>query len=132
MCFYKYAETVEEAKAFIKNVNVAKEDIPVYKLVYDNGNGVDGEYRSGVKDFIYQRGKTYSSKTKFWQKKFGVRRDEIIIQIDRGLHSYTTKELAASYQEYSQIMVKMIVPRGASYYINGDVMVSNKIYFPTI
>lgn len=104
------------------NLIEAKRSITVYKLLYRDE---DGSYKSVVQDFLYEPYQIVKSLIKvrsyFCDQSQGG-------YVTTGLHAYRSlKHAMDSYLWNAQgnnVIVKMIIPKGAHYYIgtNGDIV----------
>lgn len=120
-------KTKKEAITFSKKPKKAIKDITVYKVLnLDN--------RSIYEKFLYEKGKEYY---RYGEKLFGISvykqyYGAYKIEIDDGLHAYTSKVIARRKSDYdfSRKMVKMIIPKGALYFedkLNHEI-VSSKLW----
>jgi len=128
MCLTATFKTRDAARKAKKNSLIAKEDINVFKIL-TRGNFAP------FKSFLYEKGMHYYQEG----KPFGIGKIEKPwyssmwrFDVEQGLHSYTSKSKAEEHLSfYINIkIVKMIIPKGALYYIgiNGDVVSSELIY----
>jgi hypothetical protein len=119
--------TRQQARNFKNNPKIAKEDIPVWKVICKNGDpryfwGTGVKYEKGY--HYYQTGRHHFS---FDIEKYF---DSWRINIDMGLHSCKNKYRAmVTHYYYSENhkIVKMYIPKGAKYYENEEEYVSNEL-----
>lgn len=98
---------------------IAEEDITVYKLLRNNG---DGRLLSMYRYMHYQIGEEYTSELKYFTNEYPV--EDAIAYVEEGLHSYssTAIELVQFFAQNSDyngdiIVVECVVPKGAKYYV---------------
>lgn len=128
MCFIKNYNRKDECK----KPKIAKKNILVYKVIGKNG---DGCYRNlyitnekgQTNREPWKRGFQYTELTPF---KSAVHKDLCVIVEGDAFHSKKTKYSALDIKGYDEIVVRMIIPKGALYYENIREYVSSSLIFP--
>ena len=129
MCLHslKHYKTKKEALQASKKPLIAEKDITVYKRLNLNDN-------SPYQFFKYEKGYEYiehsflKDETKvfyIWQVK------EYYFIKNKGFHAYRSKNKAEAFRNtYTQKIVKMVIPKGAKYFLGVDSeIVSNRIIY---
>lgn len=111
MCFYVSKNNPDAI--------VAKRNIRTYKLLEDvkitkRGNLIG---KSPYRDYIWYKGKLVSIKEPLHRIACS-HSDRYDYKIDKGLHSYTTSDVADTLLERSEVVCEFFIPKGATYYIN--------------
>jgi len=123
MCFFIHKD--------YPNPLIASKNIPCYKLLDICDCGIDiGVWENKIKkgDIISPYQNTLYFKRKKWYRKtkdkvlmlvdsLHLSNKYIVYTIDRGLHSYSTEEVARS-NKYDHKVYKAIIPIGTTYYYN--------------
>ncbi len=103
-----YYSNKEQYEALMTLAKTAKKDIVVYKcLIHRKGT----KYKSPYKNYTYQIGKEYYQTG----EKFTFSKGWYRIEVNRGLHAYTTLKVARST---GYDVCKFIIPAGSQYFIN--------------
>jgi hypothetical protein len=114
---------------------VAEEDIKVWKVL--TTENTSPFYR----DFSWKEGETYDSELEVIPRTTSGKSFTHYICVEAGFHFLTSYTLALNFMDVSLNFIKevynlkmkiveMIIPKGASYYINSTEIVSDKVYFP--
>lgn len=107
------------------NFKIAQKDIKVFKVlkVLRSKNNTEA-YVSPFKGAKYSLGERKKSKL---QKQVYVSRieDECIIKVYVGLHAYITRRKAKSMLVFRDIIVEMIIPKGARYIVEDNHIASS-------
>lgn len=124
---------------------IAKKDIKVYKVISTKGNGRYKNLKNeNGEEFKWERGFLYYQ-TGPKEEHFKFSKNKNLWDIEEGLHSFATKNVANSCVFYGNFysfcpkheryhVVEMIIPKGALYFKN-DVYkeyVSNQLLFPEL
>ena len=135
MCFVKTIKLNELEKYYI--TNILKEDKVVIKILYkesiNNFFFKKYNYYSPYEDYKYIKGKLNTSPLGIHINR--VPNDWIInIMINKGFHSFLTKEKANSYKAIlfnypKAVLCKCIIPKGSTVVYNNSEIVSNQIIF---
>lgn len=111
-----------------KYPKIATEDIQVFKLLKASG------YPLYQTKFKYEKGNHYYQKGHPFT--FGTYRDwddNIVLEISEGLHAFKnlTRAQRCKASWHNIRIIKMIVPKGAKYYLGNDEdIVSDQLIFP--
>lgn len=117
MCLTIAETTREKARTRKKNPNIATKAFTVFKVV-ENWKGV---YHSPyMSSFIWEEGKTYTSKFSGNIEKADGASGLWWLHIDKGLHANVEAEKAmnTAYYARNRRIIEMVVPKGAQYFIN--------------
>lgn len=109
MCLHTGLLTLKEAKKLKKKPLIAKEDIIVYKVLTWN-------YKSPYYKFQYRKGYHYSENLNVTLITFS---SGAYLSVNDGLHAFLCKE-SSKWTSPSFKSVKMVVPKGAKYYISAS------------
>ena len=117
----QYFKTRQQARDFSKQPLIAKKDIVVYKVINIFGGA------SIYRNFKYEQGYHYyqTGKRPFGFVIYkGSFQEKWKIDINEGLHSYSTVTKATSRCDSYSKVVEMIIPKGAKYFIgsNNDIV----------
>jgi hypothetical protein len=132
MCFTKVYKKITEGK--IEKPKVAKKDIIVWKVVGADGRGCYKDLyitnEAGEKNREpWTRGFQYTETTPFYTAIAGYKSLEIN---GHAFHSKKVKHDAFLIQGSGEIIVNMVIPKGAKYYENDKEYVSSSIIFPLV
>lgn len=107
---------------------IAKEDIVAYKLLDKVRVKGKVKYLSPHKDYEYKKGYHYYQKGKSpFTYTFGY----TCFKVNEGLHVYRTLHDAYCCMNHgNNVVVKMIIPKGAKYFANGSERASSALIFP--
>ncbi len=128
MCLTIQCKSRAEARNLRKNPFIAKEDIVVYKNFYRRR----GVYESPYRGFIYERGYTYYQVGKafsFTGEK-NPYLNPAILEVNKGLHAYTSKAYARSRYSFYVTTIQCIIPKGSKYYKNSTEIVADQLIIP--
>jgi hypothetical protein len=124
MCFEIYGKAKPKPEK-------ATEDIIVYKAIQANGKGVYNQMIIDNKATRWRKGNEYYETTPFktmtkskWSDRWDIN--------GHAFHSGVTKYDADFHvnRDRGDIVVKMIIPKGALYYKSNTEYVSNRIIYP--
>lgn len=135
MCLTLNYNNLSAAYKARKNPLVAKQDIVVFKMLKKVGDGRKTKYQSPYRTFEYNRGTHYyEEKGNEFGKKVYASWGKVTMDINQGLHAYTTLEKAdmEAYRSSNLVIFKMIIPKGSLYYINVNSreIVADNLIFP--
>ena len=125
MCLTVNFRTKENLEKFAKG-KIAKRDIHVEKVIRKDG------YPPYYNSFIYEKGFEYYQTGKKFRITKQITDNLNIIHITRGLHSVKNLIYYINEFHYSVIghdCVKMIIPKGATYYYHKGFYVSDRLIY---
>ena len=133
MCFIKTINFIEDSRHYI--TKILDEDIIVIKVLCKKSvNRIFFKkhiYYSPYQNYKYIKGKLNISPLEIFISRMSTNYDYRIV-IDKGFHSFRTKEDAYKYElinDSRTVLCKCIIPKGSTVVYNDSEIVSNQIIF---
>lgn len=130
MCLTTIRRWGDVASAEISSPNTLSSDMKVYKVLKVTTKNRKKTYSSPYRHFPYEKGIHYYQ-TKDWYTT-SIRADlygSVYMEINQGLHAYVNPHFAG-FISNNQVIVEMIIPAGAKYYLGnaGDIVANQLIW----